>query len=548
MIGMVVPSWHARAVATQLLLLLLLLLLLQLAGGQHQNPHGPCALNPGTMYGYIGVRRSMEGFTLGGRNATIHDYSKDQDGPLTRNHRIFCHLDPRPACNSSCMVNSRQPCGTDAHYCVIPVGEQCEVDCDRGHRPPSTGSSGKALRCSPSAVALIADFECPACPPDTYKGTVGNERCSACEQGQTTVGWTGWSGEGAQTCRPAGTDWCSGTLPVAHSRDDACSAQAGSVSSGGNKIKPGDICTIAPGYNPFDPGWIRTDRQRHIFECGFDGEWSQQTPHPLTPRRGTCNASSCFTTPKLWGETGCHHCGDPAYAQGIACGNCSGEHHVGDVCTVGCPDGYRPRASSRTEYWTGALICNAEEQWVPTGSGEWTLPHVIDYTDFCEKLTCDPMPQPVGESKGTSVDPRCTAPQVEEGVTCSATCGPGYYRSSGDSSRTCTRGSWSGEPLVCTKDGRCASELGRNGWQENSQLMDTACDTRCGKSCKVECKHGYYREAVHADPFEVQCQCNRPDGAAQPVNEWVPTSFDPPEWVPGSCLGCHRKGELVRCV
>ena len=90
----------------------------------------------------------------------------------------------------------------------------------------------------------------------------------------------------------AGTGWCSGTLPLAHSRDDACSAQAGSVSNGGNKIKPGDICTIAPAYNPFEPGWIRTDKELHTFECGLDGKWSKQTPHPFTVRQIACDPMS----------------------------------------------------------------------------------------------------------------------------------------------------------------------------------------------------------------------------------------------------------------
>ena len=96
------------------------LLLLQLAAGQ-TNPYGPCALNPGTMYGSI--HRVMQAFSMDGLNGTLHDYSQD-DHPDPE-HSTFCHLDPRPTCNSSCVVRVRAgqdpSCGTAEH--AAPASE-----------------------------------------------------------------------------------------------------------------------------------------------------------------------------------------------------------------------------------------------------------------------------------------------------------------------------------------------------------------------------------------------------------------------------------------
>ncbi|XP_035680758.1 P-selectin-like isoform X2 [Branchiostoma floridae] len=84
-----------------------------------------------------------------------------------------------------------------------------------------------------------------------------------------------------------------------------------------------------------------------------------------------------------------------------------------------------------------------------------------------------------------------------EGETCRFKCQNGYRRTSGDTSRTCTDKSWSGNMLICEQYG-CErpgnlggfySRVGRTGCEPLKPLYDN------GETCTFACKDGYVAEA-----------------------------------------------------
>jgi hypothetical protein len=80
----------------------------------------PCELEANTLSGHEG--------------ATMHEYRN------TDSHGVFCHLAHETA----------------GHLNVIPDGESCEIDCDRGY----AGRATNKLSCSSDGQALTDDFTC----------------------------------------------------------------------------------------------------------------------------------------------------------------------------------------------------------------------------------------------------------------------------------------------------------------------------------------------------------------------------------------------------
>eukprot|EP01046_Picozoa_sp_COSAG06_P044177 COSAG06_NODE_5910_length_3216_cov_2.400064_1_plen_831_part_10 len=462
--------------------------------------------------------------TLSGRHATLaRDASKE-----------YCTLDGPGSCS--------------APPCTMRQGENCEVECDRGYYLENPAAN--LLKCGVVRDQLEFDFTCTACAAGQYKDTVGNEGCRECEGAP----------EGAQICRPPGSDWCNGTLRAgpgwnvsagAHSCDDACSVQAGSVATrlAGDPIKAGDNCTIAVGVDPFRVGWTRKDRdtQSYTFRCGSDGEWSQVSPlHP----------------PLLYQQIRCSPWVLPTGEES----NCSINHHVsvwGEVCKLECANGYGPKQEDKYAHDMPYVICRdpKDNRFNPNHnpvSGSWELlepstPHHVPL--YCIPTTCDPMPlhahaTPVTDGPG--IDPRCnTWPRADDkyeaGVYCNSTCVQGYYPSSGDTTRTCSGGQWSGTPLVCTRDGYCASPLpeypsANKSWQKHSQL-EPGCDPRCGSTCTIECDNHYVRPnggGGQNPKISARCACG----------ESVDTDWSvlPGQAPLGDCLGCRdRRMNPTRC-
>ncbi|XP_035699265.1 sushi, von Willebrand factor type A, EGF and pentraxin domain-containing protein 1-like isoform X2 [Branchiostoma floridae] len=94
----------------------------------------------------------------------------------------------------------------------------------------------------------------------------------------------------------------------------------------------------------------------------------------------------------------------------------------------------------------------------------------------------------------------CLKP-YQAGETCGFSCQDGYRQTSGDNSRTCSGGSWSGQPLVCEYAG-CY----RPPYTEGSWWRGCSWPFETGESCTYECRDGHV--AVSGDS-SITCQ----DGA-----------------------------------
>eukprot|EP01046_Picozoa_sp_COSAG06_P000509 COSAG06_NODE_14_length_35011_cov_20.984132_12_plen_1219_part_00 len=406
----------------------------------------PCALTPDTLSGY---------------HATL---------PVTPSKgKEYCTLDGPGSCGGA--------------PCEIPEGMDCDVECDRGYYL-SGSRDANLLKCLTGGRGFLPDFSCTACAAGQYKDTVGNGPCTKCTDGQTTVR------VGASREDQCGGSWCKGSLPIAHSRENACSTQQGTVAN--DVIQPGDRCTIGIGVNPFQGqdnqvlpngarrlcNWTRDDidvEYHYMFMCWDNGTWAQQDGGFLTP---SCRPTTCGLIPL---PDHAIHETDPQL-QGID-----------------------PRCK---QYATS------------------------DPSDFGGFVPQDH--------------------RFEQGVRCNFTCKDGYYKSGGDATRTCNDGQWSGTPLICTRDGYCPSVLPFSAgvgipnqgpitpyeWRYHSQLVP-GCDFRCGSSCAVQCEGGYTREPPFQASFQARCDC--PD-SKQTAPQWVPDGNNH-----GKCFGCMDGEEHVEC-
>ncbi|XP_078576078.1 complement factor H-like [Branchiostoma floridae x Branchiostoma japonicum] len=93
---------------------------------------------------------------------------------------------------------------------------------------------------------------------------------------------------------------------------------------------------------------------------------------------------------------------------------------------------------------------------------------------------------PSGWSPGVVSGIGCSYP-YHEGETCGFTCRDGYRQTSGDTSRTCSGGSWSGQPLVCEYTG-CTRHppYSRFSWRKGCFYPYES-----GENCTYECRDGY---------------------------------------------------------
>eukprot|EP00058_Branchiostoma_floridae_P021347 XP_002606837.1 hypothetical protein BRAFLDRAFT_103563 [Branchiostoma floridae] len=103
---------------------------------------------------------------------------------------------------------------------------------------------------------------------------------------------------------------------------------------------------------------------------------------------------------------------------------------------------------------------------------------------LCSVAVCSNHPS--GWSPGVVSGVGCSYP-YHEGETCGFTCRDGYRQTSGDTSRTCSGGSWSGQPLVCEYTG-CARHppYSRFSWRKGCFYPYES-----GENCTYECRDGY---------------------------------------------------------
>ncbi|XP_035699262.1 complement factor H-like isoform X1 [Branchiostoma floridae] len=128
----------------------------------------------------------------------------------------------------------------------------------------------------------------------------------------------------------------------------------------------------------------------------------------------------------------------------------------------------------------------------------------------------------------------CTFP-YGEGETCELSCIDGYRQTSGDTSRTCSGGSWSGQPLVCEYTG-----CDRPPYTEGSR-EDCWWPYENGENCTYTCRNGYAR--VSGDSV---ITCENGNWSGTPLTceytgcEWPP--FTRGSWRQG-CRWPYENGE-----
>eukprot|EP01045_Picozoa_sp_COSAG04_P017842 COSAG04_NODE_1609_length_6174_cov_10.786864_1_plen_680_part_00 len=177
--------------------------------------------------------------------------------------------------------------------------------------------------------------------------------------------------------------------------------------------------------------------------------------------------------------------------------------------------------------------------------GRWSAGTLTCTLSECSAST---VPLPEHAEWGAGTDPGCRGGPggrfLPAGTVCNATCSEGYYRSDGVGARTCRINGpngdtgWSGDLLVCTRDGTCSSEPDSNShWLRGS--------SKCGATRKASCNAGYQRgwdasgKPTVAQTLEYTCEC--PDG-------------ENPRWTlahsaGAPCLGCtDDAGAPVECA
>ncbi|XP_078576075.1 P-selectin-like [Branchiostoma floridae x Branchiostoma japonicum] len=128
----------------------------------------------------------------------------------------------------------------------------------------------------------------------------------------------------------------------------------------------------------------------------------------------------------------------------------------------------------------------------------------------------------------------CTFP-YGEGETCELSCMDNYRQTSGDTSRTCSGGSWSGQPLVCEYTG-----CDRPPYTEGSR-EDCWWPYENGENCTYMCRDGY--TAVSGDSV---ITCENGNWSGTPLTceytgcEWPP--FTRGSWRQG-CWWPYENGE-----
>lgn len=144
---------------------------------------------------------------------------------------------------------------------------------------------------------------------------------------------------------------------------------------------------------------------------------------------------------------------------------------------------------------------------------------------------------------------------LDRGAVCVAKCSDGYYRTGGDTTRTCqVRGDdpakgdmiWSGAALECTKAGTCDPTPDSAAGDDRDSAWQGRCTFKCGAKCSDWCEQGFQRPWVDGKPpphtgvREYTCEC--PDGSDP---RWK--SEDGKSWE--ACVGCldETKGAPVKC-
>lgn len=217
----------------------------------------------------------------------------------------------------------------------------------------------------------------------------------------------------------------------------------------------GETCTFAcgSGYDQGSGSGTRT--------CQSNDQWSL-TPLVCTPE--TCPALN-----------------SPSGAVQKTCP----EGVEGDVCTFACPagstsNGYEERTCSGGA-WGGAELT-------------------------CAPKVCPPIYVPNG---GTGSN--CLS--KTEGQTCTLGC-DAQHTLSGDPTRTCTDGAWTGTPVTCNADGRCPEVSTPEG------AIPTSCvDKAIGQTCEFTCDVGYRSDYTP-----------QPGDPATPVMNCVAGTGPQPEW------------------
>ena len=435
----------------------------------------------------------------------------------------YCHLSR--SC-TNCSVNGLPTtisCGTANGTCVIPTAYRCGVDCDPGYYFRGSDTRNFELKCGSSGQLMLVtdgssfqplrgaphDVGCEACPEGQYKGMPGNVGCIGCEAGQTTSGQTG-----ARVCQPPTTDWCNATLSVPHAAPDGCKLS-------GSLIMPGSTCTTmgcAPGYVAGYPYFTHAA----TFRCGNDGKWSQILMDDSDSYYFVCNPAVCpVLSSQICDEGVC-----------ISTGTCTGQHHYGEPdCEMYCPSGYQ-NGYRGDDLTSGIRHCDEKGKWKTVPNATYDLKCVAD----CVELT-------VPKNGKLVVASSCTG--NHQGAVCSATCKQGYYRSSGNSTRTCEINSngpgvgWSGDPLICTSDYTCPRELDTDVHIGHWGGM---CNPECGNNCTAWCSENYLTaDRYKAKDYTCDCEGENPVWKRGLPGDAAATGID-------TCLGCFDgAGKPVKC-
>ncbi|KAI8509317.1 hypothetical protein Bbelb_131650, partial [Branchiostoma belcheri] len=230
-------------------------------------------------------------------------------------------------------------------------------------------------------------------------------------------------------------------------------------------------------------------------------------------------------------------CSSPPYPSGAWRRDCSWPYTEGEVCTYTCFSGYEHTSGNTTRtcsggQWTGdPIVC--ERTSVKTildgkkGTDQisCTLKHSSeDFTMLRLKvqLTLVLIAALVWQSEAwwsrrstrrtsSSVCPNpptgfgamqtgCGWP-YEEGETCEFVCRDGYRRTSGDTSRNCNGGTWTGQTLVCEYTGCGRLPYSPGAWRTGCYWPYTD-----GENCTFYCGEGYIEVSGN---YTVTCQ----DGA-----------------------------------
>ncbi|XP_066298696.1 complement factor B-like [Branchiostoma lanceolatum] len=128
-----------------------------------------------------------------------------------------------------------------------------------------------------------------------------------------------------------------------------------------------------------------------------------------------------------------NRCSTPTTSTGVSRSGCWWPYRDGETCDFACAEGHE-RVSGNT-----SRTCE---------SGSWSGEALV-----CERTSgCSSPPYPSGAWRSG-----CSYPYTE-GEVCTYTCFSSWGQTSGNNTRTCTDGQWSGDILVCERTGGC------NGW------------------------------------------------------------------------------------